>query len=249
MRLYVRRTAPNALKVLVFAAEREITLDIVDVDALSLKEFRCISPLGIVPALVTRNGSVLTESLTICRYLDEVSPGELLFGHSAEERATIGMWERRSELMLLNPAIDYIHHTLPEFTQVTRQFPAWARQDALSAAERLLPLMEAQLLRNRYLAGNRFSAADITAYFGCSALKEAYRKRLTAGLAEFRIVYLRGSFELLSQRAGERKHRFMPASLLKSQFEALEPPADAIEIDVAQPVEGCVAQIRSQLGR
>jgi len=171
MRLYVRRTAPNALKVLVFAAERKITLDTVDVDALSLKEFRCISPLGIVPALVTRNGSVLTESLTICRYLDEVSPGELLFGHSAEERATIGMWERRSELMLLNPAIDYIHHTLPEFTQVTRQFPTWARQDALSAAERLLPLMEAQLLRNRYLAGNRFSAADITAYFGCSALK------------------------------------------------------------------------------
>jgi gluconokinase len=81
------------------------------------------------------------------------------------------------------------------------------------------------------------------AILGCSALKEAYRQRLTAGLKEFRIVYLRGSFELLSRRAAERKHRFMPAALLKSQFEALEPPRGAIEVDVAQPVEACVQQI------
>jgi gluconokinase len=87
------------------------------------------------------------------------------------------------------------------------------------------------------------------AILGCSALKESYRGRLAAGLKDFRIVYLRGSFELLSRRAGERKHRFMPASLLRSQFEALEPPRGAIEVDVAQPVEDCVAAIRSQLGR
>ena len=87
------------------------------------------------------------------------------------------------------------------------------------------------------------------AILGCSALKESYRQHLTAGLKDFRIVYLRGSFELLSRRAAERKHRFMPASLLKSQFEALEPPRGAIEVDVAQSVEACVAAIRSQLGR
>ena len=81
------------------------------------------------------------------------------------------------------------------------------------------------------------------AVLGCSALKEAYRQRLTAGLKDFRIVYLRGSFDLLSERAAERKHRFMPASLLKSQFETLEPPRGAIEVDVAQPVEACVQQI------
>jgi gluconate kinase len=62
-----------------------------------------------------------------------------------------------------------------------------------------------------------------------------------------RIVHLRGSFELLSERAAERKHRFMPASLLKSQFETLEPPRGAIEVDVAQAVEACVAAIRAQL--
>ena len=81
------------------------------------------------------------------------------------------------------------------------------------------------------------------AVLGCSALKESYRQRLAAGLDDVRIAYLRGSFELLSRRAGERKHRFMPASLLKSQFEVLEPPRGAIEVDVAQPVEACVQQM------
>ena len=81
------------------------------------------------------------------------------------------------------------------------------------------------------------------AVLGCSALKDAYRKRLAAGLQDCRIVHLKGSFELLSRRAAERKHRFMPASLLKSQFETLEPPRSAIEVDVAQPVEACVQQI------
>jgi gluconokinase len=87
------------------------------------------------------------------------------------------------------------------------------------------------------------------AVLGCSALKDAYRQRLTAGLEDFRIVYLRGSFELLSRRAAARKHRFMPASLLKSQFETLEPPRGAIEVDVAQPVEACVQQILDALPR
>jgi gluconokinase len=96
---------------------------------------------------------------------------------------------------------------------------------------------------------NSLLQEETNAVLGCSALKEAYRARLTTGLKEFRIVYLHGSFELLSKRAAGRKHRFMPASLLKSQFEALEPPAGAIEVDVARPVAACVAAIRSQLGR
>jgi gluconokinase len=87
------------------------------------------------------------------------------------------------------------------------------------------------------------------AVLGCSALKESYRRRLTAGLREFRIVYLHGDRELLRRRAEGRKHRYMPASLLQSQLDALEPPRGAIEIDVAQPVEACVAQIRAALGR
>jgi len=85
------------------------------------------------------------------------------------------------------------------------------------------------------------------AVLGCSALKASYRQRLTAGLKDHRLVYLKGGFDLLSARAAARKHRFMPASLLKSQFEALEPPRGAIEVDVAQPVDACVRQILAAL--
>ena len=87
------------------------------------------------------------------------------------------------------------------------------------------------------------------AVLACSALKESYRQRLAAALEDHRIVYLKGSFELLSGRAAQRAHRFMPASLLKSQFETLEPPRGAIEVDVAQPVQDCVRRILDALGR
>jgi len=86
--------------------------------------------------------------------------------------------------------------------------------------------------------------ADVV--LACSALKESYRQALCGDLG-CRIVHLRGSFQLLSARMRERKHRYMPASLLESQFAALEPPAGAIDIDVARPAHECVAAILAQL--
>jgi gluconokinase len=81
----------------------------------------------------------------------------------------------------------------------------------------------------------------------CSALKQAYRDRLMAGLARCELVYLRVSADLLRERLAGRRHRYMPASLLASQLATLEPPAAAIEIDAAQPPERCVALIAAAL--
>ncbi len=81
----------------------------------------------------------------------------------------------------------------------------------------------------------------------CSALKESYRRRLTQGIAEHRLVYLQGSRELIAARVAARKHRYMPASLLDSQFATLEPPREAIDIDVAGEPEDCVAAILERL--
>jgi len=81
----------------------------------------------------------------------------------------------------------------------------------------------------------------------CSALKQSYRDRLTRGIARWELVFLHGSFELLTKRMAERKHRFMPASLLRSQFDALEPPAKAITVDVAEPLERSVERISAAL--
>jgi carbohydrate kinase (thermoresistant glucokinase family) len=82
----------------------------------------------------------------------------------------------------------------------------------------------------------------------CSALKESYRQAVVADPAGVKLVYLHGDFTLLLQRINQRQGHFMKESMLKSQFEALEPPRDALALDVALPPEKLVADIRGALG-
>jgi len=97
------------------------------------------------------------------------------------------------------------------------------------------------LLREREARGE-------SAVLACSALKQAYRNRLAAGLDRCEFVFLNGSFDLIHGRIAARQHRYMPPSLLQSQFAALEPPARAIAVDVAQPPERCIEEISAVLG-
>jgi len=90
---------------------------------------------------------------------------------------------------------------------------------------------------------NKMLAEEKNVVLACSALKESYRRRLLAGVGASRIVYLQGSFELIAARLATRRHRYMPASLLESQFVALEPPAGAIAIDIAAEPGRCVDAI------
>jgi gluconokinase len=92
------------------------------------------------------------------------------------------------------------------------------------------------LLRERSSAGH-------DAVLACSALKQAYRDRLRAGIEDFRLVYLEASAEQLRTRLAQRHHRYMPASLLKSQFAALEPPADAITVDAGESPDASVSRL------
>ncbi|HYG56206.1 MAG TPA: gluconokinase [Burkholderiales bacterium] len=89
------------------------------------------------------------------------------------------------------------------------------------------------------------SAAE--AVVACSALKEVYRQRLLDGIRDYKLVFLTGSFHLIRSRLSERRHRYMPASLLESQFATLEPPERATEIDVAASVDACVEAILKKL--
>jgi gluconokinase len=90
-------------------------------------------------------------------------------------------------------------------------------------------------------------SAGGNAVLACSALKEAYRARIAAG-GEVRFVHLVGDEATIAARLAVRKHRYMPASLLESQFATLEPPQDAIEIDVGASVPACLALIEERLG-
>jgi gluconokinase len=94
---------------------------------------------------------------------------------------------------------------------------------------------------------NKFLKEEHDAVLACSALKESYRERLAQGISDFTVVYLYGSAELIRSRMERRSHRFMPAALLESQFAALEPPRDAIAIDVAADPSTCVAAIVARL--
>ncbi len=90
---------------------------------------------------------------------------------------------------------------------------------------------------------NRRLRSERDAVATCSALKESYRQRLLAGLSGPRLVYLHGDKALIASRLAERKHRYMPASLLDRQFATLEPPAHALRVDVAADAERCAAVI------
>jgi gluconokinase len=91
--------------------------------------------------------------------------------------------------------------------------------------------------------------ARLSAVLACSALKESYRQQLASGVKDLEVVYLYGTFDLIERRMNGRKHRFMPAALLKSQFAALEPPPQAIEVDVSARIESSVSKIKKQLQR
>jgi gluconokinase len=90
-------------------------------------------------------------------------------------------------------------------------------------------------------------AKDERVVLACSALKARYRKRLAGRLEELAFVHLQGDFELIRARAEVRQHRYMPAALLRSQFDALEAPTDALVLDIRHPPQALVEMLRARL--
>ena len=85
------------------------------------------------------------------------------------------------------------------------------------------------------------------AVVACSAREAGYRDILADGRSEVRVVHLKGSMDLICRRLGKRVHRYMPASLLQSQFETLEEPRDALVVDITPAPEAIVREIRQRL--
>lgn len=169
MRLYSNRGMPNAHRVLMLLRENAFDIEIVELDieagAHKSSEFLAINPLGQVPALQLDDGTCIAESLPICRYLDAASDGTTLFGDTPEARAVIEMWERRAELGLLIPAVEYGHHTQPMFKGYFAQYPDWGNS-LTRTVESCLALLDDRLAQTTWLGGDEFSIADVTAYCG-----------------------------------------------------------------------------------
>lgn len=183
MKLYIAARAPNPRRVTMFIAEKGLGgIEPVPVD-LNTQEhkseaFRAKSPLARVPALELDDGRVLTETRAICTYLEGLCPEPNLMGRDATERAFIEMADRRVEWYFLLPIGNCIRHTHPGLAPLERpQFPDFGRSQGEKLRE-TATWLDAELQRQPWVAGERFSIADITAF---CALEFARLMRFNAG--------------------------------------------------------------------
>jgi len=169
MKLYDTKSAPNPRRVRMFAAEKELAIPTVEVD-LNAKEnqgaeFREKNPLGGVPVLELDDGTCISESVAICRYLEEIRPEPPLMGVGATDRAVVEMWQRRMELELFQPIANVFVHTHEWFKGRRPQVPEWGETCRKHALARM-HWLDGELARRPYVAGDRFTIADITALVG-----------------------------------------------------------------------------------
>ena len=169
MKLYSSARAPNPRRVLMFMAHKGITgIEVVEVDLNASEHktaaYRAKSPLARVPALELDDGRVLTESRAICTYLEGLHPEPNLMGVDAEERAFIEMADRRMEWHLMVPAASAIRHTHPGLAVLEQpQFPDFGQAQIAKFME-AATWLDAELQRQSFVAGQRFTIADITAF-------------------------------------------------------------------------------------
>jgi glutathione S-transferase len=166
MKIYNSPTAPNPRRVRVFLAEKGISVPYEDVDIANAvnrqPEFRKKNPLAGVPVLELDDGTCIAESVAICRYFEGIQPEPPLMGVDAKDRAIVEMWNRRMELALLMPIADAFRQRHEFFKGRIRQLPEYAELQKLNAQDSL-QWLDRELANRRYIAGDRYSIADITA--------------------------------------------------------------------------------------
>jgi glutathione S-transferase len=177
MKLYDGGRAPNPRRVRVFLAEKGIAVpaEQVDLGAMAHKSeaYTAINPLQRVPALVLDDGTIITESIAICRYFEAVQPEPALFGNGAKEAAVVEMWQRRVELHLLFPISHVFRNSHPAMKEMeVPQVPAWAEANKPRIAD-FLGLLDAELKGQPFIAGDRYSVADITGLVAIDFMKPA----------------------------------------------------------------------------
>jgi glutathione S-transferase len=177
MKLYDGGRAPNPRRVKVFLAEKGISVPVVQVDlgkmAHKSPQYTAINPLQRVPALELDDGTVISESIAICRYFERLHPEPPLFGADAKDMALVEMWERRLEFHLLGPISHIFRNSHPAMKEMeVPQVPAWADANKPRVMD-FLTLLDRELKARRYIAGDRYTVADITGMIAVDFMKPA----------------------------------------------------------------------------
>lgn len=171
MKLYTSTFAPNPRRVAMFIAEKNIAgIEQVMID-LGTNEHKseaylAKNPLAKVPALELDDGRVLCETRAICTYLEGLHPQPNLMGEGFEERAFIEMADRRMEMVLFLQIANCVRHSHPGLAMLEQpQFPDFGKSQGEKVRE-AVRWLDGVLAGQPYVAGERFTIADITAYCG-----------------------------------------------------------------------------------
>jgi glutathione S-transferase len=170
MKLYDSLFAPNPRRVRWVMAEKGVEdVEIVQIDLLKgehkTPDYLARAGLPQAPALELDDGTVVTESIAICRYLESRWPEPNLFGRTPEETAVIEMWQRRAEFLAATPLMLWVRHTAPPLAVLEDQDPAIAEHQRCAALKGLKVLDE-RLAGRDWLAAERITIADIVAFIG-----------------------------------------------------------------------------------
>jgi glutathione S-transferase len=169
MKLYDSTFAPNPRRVRVFLAEKGISVPTVQVDIGKAENreapFIGKNPLGGVPILELDDGTVIAESVAICRYFEETQPKPPLMGTDAKDRAIVEMWSRRTELEVARPIMQTFQNTHAFFKGRIPQVPEYGEVCRAHATKRL-EWLDSELAKREFIAGPRYTIADITLLIG-----------------------------------------------------------------------------------
>ncbi|CAN5154415.1 glutathione S-transferase [soil metagenome] len=171
MKLYTSYRAPNPRRVRWVMAEKGIEdVEIVEVDIMAgdhkTPEYRNRVGVPHVPSFELDDGTTISESVAIGRYLEALYPEPNLFGVDAREQAVIEMWTRRCEFYLANPIMLNVRHSHPAMAALEGVQVAEVAEYNRLWAERFMRTLDAQLADHPFIAGDRFSIADIVATVG-----------------------------------------------------------------------------------
>lgn len=177
MKLYDGGRAPNPRRVRIFLAEKGVEVPLVPVDMGALghrsAEVTALNPMQRLPVLELNDGTVITESVAISRYFEEIYPEPALFGRGAVGKALVEMWQRRVELHLfasVAAAFRHIHPAMIEWE--VPQIPAWGEANKPKALA-FLDILDRQLATSAFIAGDDYSIADITGLVAIDFFKPA----------------------------------------------------------------------------
>jgi glutathione S-transferase len=177
VKLYNSPLAPNPRRVRIFLAEKNLSVPTIDVDLAALEQkstgFSALNSFQRIPVLAFDNGEVLSESIAICRYFEEIQPDPPLFGVGALERARVEMQQRRLELGLLIHIANAFRHSHPHMAQMEVPQIAELAQSSKPKALEAMARIDRELENRQFIAGDRFSVADISGLVALDFAKTA----------------------------------------------------------------------------